>query len=288
MENETVIEESVETQGGEQESGEGTSQGQGGQEGGTSSNQVDPAAYKDLQERYSKLESYWSKIENGANTDPVFKKELERMWKGLPPEQKAEIKKAAQAQAQEKPQGNKELQQLIERQNRMEQLIQSQQHEALRREKFQEVQNETQAVRERFGANDADMKEFWDRYGKMIQNESFNITQQRPGITPQAATQMAYSNHSRNLQAEYMMLMEDRMYDFFGKKIQERNNPLKGINSPAEKAGKAGAGITPTTQERFLAALKKERNPEKRAEMYKAFSEQTGVPIDSFFRSSGG
>ena len=128
------------------------------------------------------------------------------------------------------------------------------------------------------------MSEFWGRFGKMIQKETFDIMQNKPGIPPHVAQQMAYSRHDRNLAGEYILLMEDKMVDFYGRKIQERNNPLKGISSPAEKAARNGAGATPTMMERFQNAIKKERNPEKRAEMYAAFAKENNIPVDEIFR----
>lgn len=289
MANETAVDESQTEIGSEEPAvDERATQGQEGSEGEASSNAIDPAAYERLQQEHSQLTQNWEKLSRLANTDPVFKKELERAWKGLPPAQQAQIRKEAQNKAEGKPQSNKEIEELKQTLKQLQEGFQSQQQEAIRREKFSEVQNETEAMWNRFNATDADKKEFWDRYGRMIQNEAFSIMQQRPGTPPNVATQVAYSNHSRNLAAEYVMLMEDRMVDFYGKKIQERTNPLKGIATPAEKAGKAGMGVTPTLKERFLNGLKKERDPEKRAEMMKAFSEQTGMPIDNLFRSSGG
>jgi hypothetical protein len=289
-ETETVEQTGSET-GVEEVTNEGGEQGQGSSEVGAS-NAVDMETFQKLQTEHGQLSTNWSKIEELANRDPVFRRELERAWKGLPPAKQAEIKKEAQVQAQAKPgqapQSNKEIEELRQNLKQMQEAFQGQQFEALKKEKFAEVQNETSSVQKRFGATDADMDQFWDRYGTRIRNEAYGFMQQRPGLPPTEAMRMAYARHDKNLAAEYIDLMEDRMVDFYGKKIRERDNPLRGINSPAEKAGKAGKGSTPSMQERFLSTLKKESNPEKRAQMYKAFAEETGMNPTDFFRSSGG
>lgn len=285
MENGTVEQELPAETGVESVASEGATSGQ--EEAGAGAPQIDPAVYEKLTAEHGQLSTNWSKIEQLANADPVFRKELERAWKGLPA-QVAKVQEQPKPQGAEKPKTNAELQQLNERLTRFEQAQMVQQQESLRREKFSEVQSETADVAKRYNASEPVMNEFWKRYGDMIRTETFNTMQNNPGIAPNVAMQQAYSRHDKNLAGEFALLMEDHLMGFYGDKIKERTNPLKGIGSPAEKAGKAGAGVLPDLKERFFSAMKKERNPERRAEMIKAFSEQSGISVDNIFRSSGG
>ena len=251
-----------------------------GQEGaGAVSPSIDPKEYETIKQEHGQLREFYSKLEQITNADPAFRKELERAWKGLPPAVQQQIKQEQKAQ---EPKSNKEIAEVREALKQLQEERQVERQETMRKEKFAEVQSETNATFERFKASPEDQKEFWNRYGNMIRNEAFGYMQNNPGLDPARATSMAYSRHSANIAAEYITLMEDKMVSFYGNQLKERQNPLRGIGTPADKVGKNG--VTPTTQERFMNAIKNERNPEKRAEMYSAYAQQMGIPIDELFR----
>ena len=254
-----------------------------GQEGaGVATPTIDPHEVEQLRQ----VADYWKRVEQGANTDPAFRKELERMWRGLPAQQQVQPTKPEPNQRREKNQEDDRLKTLQEKIEKFENYQQTQQQETLRKEKFAEVQSETESTFKKFNATDGDKTEFWNRYGNMIRNEAYGYIQNNPSLPPNRAMEMAYSRHSSNIAGEYALLMEDKLVDFYGRKLQDRNNPLRGIGTPADKAGKDGTW--PTTQERFLSAIKNERNPEKRAEMYSAYAKEKGIPVGELFRSSGG
>lgn len=254
-----------------------------GQEGaGAATPTIDPQEFEQAKQQ----SSYWSRIEQIANTDAVFRSYLEKAWKGEKLTAQPEQVKQAVAPKVEKNREDDRLKSIQERLEKFESYQQTQQQEALRKEKFAEVQNETESTFKKFGASDADQKEFWTRYGNMIRTEAYGHIQNNPSLPPNTAMQMAYSRHSSNIAGEYAVLMEDKLMPIYAQRLQDRNNPLRGIGTPADKAGKDGTW--PTTQERFLSAIKNERNPEKRAEMYAAYAKEKGISPSELFRSQGG
>lgn len=277
-----AVDTGVSQEGVEQASGienENQNQGQDSQ-GGGASQAVDMERFQRMEQEHGRLATNWQKLEQLANADPAFRRELERAWRGLPPAK--ETQKPAPEPKAQRPQSNKEIEELKANLKQLQESWQTREQETLKREKFQEVQSETQAVKDRFNASDADMTEFWSRYSQQIQKEAFDAMQRNPGLPPTKAMEMAYARHSNNLQAEYINLMEDRMTEFYGRKLQDRNSPLRGIATPAERAGKNG-GVTPTMIERLQNAIKKERDPQKRAEMRVAFARENGFSPEEFF-----
>ncbi|HXC04350.1 MAG TPA: hypothetical protein VNZ86_06320, partial [Bacteroidia bacterium] len=203
------------------------------------------------------------------------------------PKEQAQI--AQQARQPEKPktnqnQSNKELEDIRAQLKEWKQTQERQQVESLRREKFSEVQDETNRAFQKFEATPADQQEFWKRYGAMVQNEAQTYMQN--GMPLPQAMQKAQYNHSFNIAGEYALLMEDKLATLWSKKAQERNSPLRGIASPADKQG--APGVMPGVKERFLAAIKNEKSAEKRAQMYVEFGREFGEPNGGFFKSSGG
>lgn len=262
---------------------EGTEENPQGQEGAAvETATIDPKEYERLQSEHSTLIQNWQKLEALANKDEVFRKELERAWKGLPAAQQAQIAKAQEAKL--KNQNSEEMAQIKQQLKEFQDYQQRQQVEGLRREKLSEVQQETDRTFKKFEATPADQAEFWKRYASMINSEA--QTYMANGIPLNQAMQKAQFNHSFNLAGEYATLMEDKLGTLYSKKIQERNNPLRGVATPADKQGMPG--VMPGMKERFLSAIKNEKNAEKRAEMYVEFGKQFGEPQGGFFRSSGG
>jgi hypothetical protein len=278
----------IETQGGTDESSQGAETGSvqdNGQEGGaTETATIDPQEYERLKGEHGTLVQNWQKLETLANKDEVFRKELERAWKGLPAAQQAQI---AKAQVQEKPNNSmsrKELEEVKQQLKQFQEVQQRQQIESLRREKFSEVQNETDRTFKKFEATPADQAEFWKRYDSMVKSEAQTYMQNGMPL-PQAMNKAQY-NHSFNIAGEYALLMEDRIGSLYSKRMQERNSPLKGIASPADKQG--APGVMPGVKERLLSAIKNEKSAEKRAEMYVEYGKQFGTPEGGFFKSTGG
>lgn len=257
-----------------------------GQEGaGAATPAVDMQQYERIQQEHGQLTNQWNRIEQLANSDPQFRKELERAWRGIPSQPVAQPKPEAQPRKEKNVEDDR-LKSLQDRLEKFEGYQQQQQQEAMRKEKFAEVQSETDATFKKFGADENDQKEFWNRYGNMIRTEAMGSMQNNPSLPPNMAMQMAYSRHSANIAGEYALLMEDKLVPFYANKLQERNNPLRGIATPADKAGKGGSW--PTTQERFINAIKNEKDSTKRAEMYSAYAKEMGVPVGDLFRSTGG
>lgn len=254
-----------------------------GQEGaGDSAPQIDPKEYERIKAEHQQLLGFYQRTEQLTNTDKAFAKEFERAWKGLPPAVQQQIKQ--EVKQNQEPKSNKEIAEMREALNQLKEERQMERQESMRKEKFAEVQSETDATFKEFKASEQEKTEFWNRYGSMIRTEAINAMQNNPGMTPDRAMALAYSRHSSNIKAEFIQLMPEKITEYYGNQLKERNNPLRGIASPAEKVGKNGQ--MPTTQERLMNAIKNERNPEKRAEMYAAAAQQLGIPTDELFRGN--
>ena len=275
-------------QGGEQETSQSAETGAeqtSGQEGAAvETATIDPQEYERLKTEHSTFAQNWQKLETLANKDESFRKELERAWKGLPAAQQAQI---AKVQDQQKPNNNmsrKELDEVKQQLKQFQETQKAQQYEGLKRQKFQEVQNETDRTFKKFEATPADQAEFWKRYDSVVKTDAQELM--RNGVDPQSAMRQAQYNHSFNIAGEYALLMDDRVGSLYSKRIAERNNPLRGIATPADKQG--APGVMPGVKERLLSAIKNEKSAEKRAEMYVEYGKQFGEPNGGFFKSSGG
>jgi hypothetical protein len=285
VENQVVEEQESTLQDGAQEV-----QAPNGQEGAAAevAQQIDPQEYERLKQengQLSQIAQYWQRIENAYTQHPEYKTTLERMWKGLPPEQqRAILQQQAKPEAKKSNDELKAIQEKVARLEKLETTFNEQRTEALRKEKYAEVQNESEQMFKKFGATKAEEGEFWKRYDGMIRNEATQFMQQNPQLLPKQAVDMAISRHSTNLQAEFISLMEDKVTSYYGSKLQERNSPLRGIASPADKVGKSGS--SPNLQERYLNAIKNETNPEKRFELHKAYAQEAGIDVKDLFRGS--
>ena len=262
---------------------EGVEQTAGQQTVGEVAPTIDPQEYERIKTEHGTLVQNWQKLESIANKDEIFRKELERAWKGLPPAQQAQIAKAQTNQSRGN-QSNQEIAEIKQQLKEFRDAQQQQQQELLKREKFAEVQNDTEQTFKKFEATPEDQAEFWKRYGSMIRRETQELMTK--GVPPQQASKMAEFRHSFNIAGEYAMLMDDKLGDLYTKKAAQRNSPLRGISSPADKA--QTNGVMPSVKERFLSAIKNEKSAEKRAEMYAAFGKEYGEPEGGFFKSNKG